>query len=63
MKNKKIEENSKKKKRVTIRCRKCLIIDSYDENEKCCRHCGSILFKKVDEVQNRIEREVKQLNE
>ncbi len=50
MKNKKIEENSKKKKRVTIRCRKCLIIDSYDENEKCCRHCGSILFKKVDEV-------------
>jgi hypothetical protein len=28
-----------------IRCRYCLTVDGYTEEEKTCRHCGAKLFK------------------
>ena len=48
MKTKKKEEKLKKKK-ITIRCRVCLMVDTYTEDEKVCRHCGSKLFK-IDQI-------------
>jgi len=48
MKTKKKEEKLKKK-RITIRCRVCLMVDTYREDEKYCRHCGSKLFH-IDQI-------------
>jgi len=28
-----------------FRCRKCLIVDGYTQEEKKCRHCGATLFE------------------
>ncbi|MCX7661708.1 MAG: hypothetical protein N2Z79_03390 [Candidatus Omnitrophica bacterium] len=28
-----------------FRCRKCLIVDGYEEEEKNCRWCGALLFE------------------
>jgi len=30
---------------VNIRCRHCLIVDGYSQDEETCRYCGSKLFK------------------
>jgi len=49
MKTKKKEEKLKKKKKITIRCRVCLMVDTYTVDEKCCRHCGSKLFD-IDQI-------------
>ena len=43
-----------KKKKITIRCRKCFMVDTYeiekeDEKEQKCRHCGEKIYK-IDEV-------------
>ncbi len=35
------------KKHENIRCRNCLIVDGYTENENSCRYCGAKLFKDV----------------
>jgi len=44
-----MEETKQKKrkkpvKKITIRCRKCFMVDSYTPNEKKCRHCGAELY-------------------
>ncbi len=49
MKTKKKESSEKGKKKITIRCRVCLMVDTYTEDEKVCRHCGSPLFK-IDQI-------------
>jgi len=48
MKTKK-KEGKLKKKKVTIRCRVCLMVDTYTLDEEYCRHCGSKLFK-IDQI-------------
>ncbi|MCD6220855.1 hypothetical protein J7K25_01675 [bacterium] len=43
------KEGKLKKKKITIRCRVCLMVDTYTVDEKHCRYCGSKLFK-IDQV-------------
>ena len=49
MKTKKKESSEKRKKKITIRCRVCLMVDTYTVDEEHCRYCGSKLFK-IDQV-------------
>ncbi|MCS7181324.1 MAG: hypothetical protein NZ891_08280 [bacterium] len=39
---------TKTKVKITIRCRKCFMVDSYiieEDKENKCRHCGAKIYK------------------
>ncbi|MCM8804156.1 MAG: hypothetical protein NC833_02745 [Candidatus Omnitrophica bacterium] len=45
-------KKSEKRKKITIRCRKCFMVDSYEIEEKKeikCKHCGSKIYK-IDSI-------------